>query len=85
MRSSLSDVEIPTRYVKPAPQSAITKCLTISVYFCSLLGKFYVFVSNNIDISYSAISPNILDEIQVVEPHVDESSRQLYEVEYLTI
>jgi hypothetical protein len=33
-------------------------------------------------ISNSAISPNVLDEIQVIEPHVDESSRQLYEVEY---
>ena len=33
--------------------------------------------------SYSTISPNIMDEIQVIEPHVDESSRQLYEVDYL--
>jgi hypothetical protein len=32
-------------------------------------------------ISNSTVTPNVFDEIQVIEPHVDESSRQLYEVE----
>ena len=59
----------------------------ILFYTCFLV-KYFILCGysgsvllNRMFISNSTVTPNVFDEIQVIEPHVDESSRQLYEVE----
>ena len=55
----------------------LSVCLSLCLSLC-------VFVSLSVyfHFSYSSILSNVLDEIEVIEPHIDETNRQLYEVQY---